>query len=83
MKTDFKLTGLSKPQSFTCEPLNSDTIFWAKNGLSKDKFNELWNYCNGNWSDKKIAEEICEDFNKMDNKDFTPIGMPDFSKLKK
>lgn len=56
MKTDFKLTGLSKPQSFTCEPLNSDTIFWAKNGLGKEKFNELWNYCDGNWSDKKIAE---------------------------
>ena len=56
MITDFKLTGLSKPQSFTCEPLNGDTIFWAKNGLGKEKFNELWNYCNGNWSDKKIAE---------------------------
>lgn len=32
--------------------------------------------------DKKIAEEICKDFNKMSNKDFTPIGMPDFSKTK-
>lgn len=32
---------------------------------------------------KQIADEICEDFNKMDNKDFSPIGMPDFSKLKK
>jgi len=32
---------------------------------------------------KKIADEICEDFNKMDNKDFTPIGMPDFSKKNK
>lgn len=32
---------------------------------------------------KQIADEICEDFNKMDNKDFSPIGMPDFSKTKK
>lgn len=31
---------------------------------------------------KQIADEICQDFNKMDNKDFTPIGMPDFSKIK-
>jgi hypothetical protein len=56
MKSDFKLTGLSKQQSFTCEPLNNENIFWAKNGLGEQKFNELWNYCKGNWSDKKIAE---------------------------
>ena len=28
----------------------------------------------------KIAQEIADDFNRMDNKDFTPIGFPDFSK---
>ena len=28
----------------------------------------------------KIAQEIADDFNRMDNKDFTPIGMPNFSK---
>lgn len=27
----------------------------------------------------EIANEICNDFNAMDNKDFRPIGMPDFS----
>ncbi len=48
----------------------------------------VWNIKDSTWitkeiPDKKIAEEICEDFNKMDNKDFTPIGMPDFSKRKK
>lgn len=26
-----------------------------------------------------IANEIAEDFNKMDNKDFTPLGLPNFS----
>ena len=40
MKTDFKLTGLSKSQSFTCEPLNNENIFLAKNGLGEQKFNE-------------------------------------------
>ena len=56
MKSDFKLTGLSKPQSFTCEPLHNENIFWAKNGMSKEVFDGLWNYCDGNWKDKKIAE---------------------------
>jgi len=27
-----------------------------------------------------IANEIADDFNKMENKDFTPIGLPNFSK---
>jgi hypothetical protein len=27
-----------------------------------------------------IANEIADDFNKMDNKDFTPLGLPNFSK---
>jgi len=47
----------------------------------------VWSIKDNGWitkeiPDKKIADEICEDFNKMDNKDFTPIGMPNFSKLK-
>ncbi len=55
MINKFKLIGLSKPQSFTCEPLDKEEVFWAKNGMSDQKFNELWNYCKGNWSDKNIA----------------------------
>lgn len=27
---------------------------------------------------KEIADEICNDFNAMDNKDFRPIGLPNF-----
>jgi len=27
-----------------------------------------------------IANEIADDFNKMENKDYTPLGLPDFSK---
>lgn len=29
-----------------------------------------------------IADEIADQFNAMENKDFTPIGGPDFSKSK-
>lgn len=55
MTTNFKLTGLSKPQSFTCET-NQGHIFNAKNGLGIEKFNALFAYCNGNWADKKMAQ---------------------------
>lgn len=56
LKSDFKLTGLSKGERFTCEPLNGQEMFWAKNGLGKETFLELWKYCDGHWSEKKIAE---------------------------
>ena len=29
----------------------------------------------------EVANEIADDFNKMENKDFTPLGLPDFSKF--
>ena len=63
MKSYFKLTGLSKPQSFTCEPLDNENTFFAKNGLGEEKFNELWNYCKGNWSYKKVCEISHEGLN--------------------
>ena len=28
----------------------------------------------------EIANEIADDFNKMENKDYTPLCLPDFSK---
>lgn len=31
---------------------------------------------------EEIANEICEDFNAMDNKDYRPLGLPNFSKKK-
>lgn len=80
MKSDFKLTGLSLPHSFTCEPLNNDNIFWAKNGMSQEKFNELWKYCKSHWSDEKIAE-IEHDGFKEDGTPINPIvvGIRDVS----
>ena len=36
-------------------------VFWRTYNnylypLGLEKFNELWNYCKGHWSDRKIAE---------------------------
>lgn len=64
MKTDFKLIGMSRPESFTCEPLDNQNTFWAKNGLGLEKFNELWGYCKDNWSDNKIAEIEHDGYNE-------------------
>lgn len=55
-KGDFRLVGLSKPFSMTCEPLNNENIFWPKVAIPRERFDALWNYCKGNWKDKKIAE---------------------------
>lgn len=54
-KSYFKLSGLSKPRSFTCEPLHNDEIFWPKSNLTQEQFDNLWNYCSGEWSEKKYA----------------------------
>lgn len=73
MKTEFKLIGLTKPNRMTCEPLNNDNIFWVESGLTKEVFKSLFEYCKGNWKDKKIV------LLKHDgiNKDGTPIK-PEF-----
>ena len=56
--SDFKLIGLSSPRSCTLTPLNNETIFWANISMNfeEDKVAALWNYCKGNWADRKIAE---------------------------
>lgn len=56
MKTDFKLVGLSREKSMTCEPLNNENIFWPKVSLSQDRFDALWMYKENNWDEKMIAE---------------------------
>lgn len=70
MKTDFKLTGLSKPKSFTCEPLDNENIFWAKSNMTQEQFNALWDYCAQDWKVKKIAVIEHDGFYK----DGTPIN---------
>lgn len=56
VKSDFKLTGLSRKKSMTCEPLNNQNIFWPKVELTQDRFDALWNYFKGNKPMKMIAE---------------------------
>lgn len=51
----FKLKGLSREKSMTCEPLHNENIFWPNVGLSQEKFDELWNYVDSDWDDRKIA----------------------------
>lgn len=52
MTSTFKLVGLSRPFSMTCEPLNKEDCFWPKVGISQERFNALWDYKKGNWEDK-------------------------------
>ena len=60
MKSDFKLTGLAKPNIMVCEFKNEET-FQVKTHLSLDKFNEFWDYCKNNWSETKLIEIEYED----------------------
>jgi len=80
MTSNFKLTGLSRPESFTCEPLHNENIFWAKNGLSTGVFDDLFKYCKDNWKDKKIAV-IKHDGITEDGTPINPIVIEVFEKL--
>jgi len=56
MKSYFKLTGLGRKKSMTCEPLNNQEIFWPKVGLTQDRFDAIWDYFKGNKPLQMIAE---------------------------
>ena len=56
VKSDFKLTGLGRKKSMTCEPLNNQNIFWPMVGLTQDRFDALWDYFKGNKPMQMIAE---------------------------
>lgn len=56
MKSDFKLVGLGRKKSMTCEPLNNQNTFHPKVNMEQDRFDALWDYKKNNWSDKMIAE---------------------------
>lgn len=59
MKTDFKLTGLNRTADndivATCEPLNKEEIFHAPVKMSDELKQSLWDFCEGDWVNKKIA----------------------------
>lgn len=71
MKTEFKLIGLSRPASATLQHLDSDRdIFWATINMPQDRIDALWNLCEGDWKNMKIAEIECDGLSE----DGTPIN---------
>ena len=44
MRTDFRLVGLGRTKSMTCEPMDKEEIFWPKVGLTQDRFDALWEF---------------------------------------
>lgn len=69
MRSDFRLVGLSKARSATLHFLDTDkTTFWAPLAMTEERFQKLWDYCKGNWKDKKIAE--------VEHKGFFSDGTP-------
>lgn len=59
MIIEYKLEGLSKPNSFTFQTEKED-IFWATSDFTKDRFNALFDYCKNNWREGKIAVLECD-----------------------
>lgn len=55
MKSKFKLVGLSRTLSMTCEPLDKEECFWPKVGISQERFNALWDYKKDHWNEKMIC----------------------------
>lgn len=70
MKGEFKLIGLSRGLSMTCEPLNNENIFWPKVGISQERFDALWDYKKDHWEDKMTCIIEHEGLRK----DGTPIN---------
>lgn len=59
MKAYFKLKGLSREKSMTCEPLENENIFWPKVDMSQDRFDALFAWAStedGFWKVGWIAE---------------------------
>lgn len=52
--TNFRLVGLSKPKKATLRTDN-EMIFWAEVKMTRERFSALFDYCKGNWSEKKVA----------------------------
>lgn len=77
MQSDFKLVGLSKPCSLTCEPLHKEEVFWVKPDISKDRFDALFEYMRNNWDVLVIVELEHEGLKE----DGTPLN-PKFVQLK-
>lgn len=52
MISKFRLVGLSKPKSATCQ---GHDLFWPEVSLPQGRFNALWDYLKDNWDQKHMA----------------------------
>lgn len=50
----YQLVGLSKPKTATLTGPKED-FFWATIEMPEDRVKALWEYCKGNWEEKKYA----------------------------
>lgn len=55
MKSEFKLIGLSLPNSVTLTPMDSEEMFWCGTNMPTETFVEMFRYCKGSWNVNKIA----------------------------
>lgn len=55
MKTEFRIVGLSRMKSITCETSKQDTFHPNLDNLPQDRFNALWDLLDGSWKDKPMC----------------------------
>lgn len=58
MRSKFKLTGIGRKKSITCEPLDNENIFWPEVGISQDRFDAFWDYYTGRSDKENFYVEI-------------------------
>lgn len=63
MIVEYELKGLSKPNRFSFENEKEET-FWATSDFTTDRFNALFDYCQHNWDEVKIAVLQCDHLTK-------------------
>jgi hypothetical protein len=60
MITDnFKIIGMSAPQSFTCQAKDKEDIFWAKDGMTDGAYKKLFQWAKNDdtfWKQNIVAE---------------------------
>ena len=68
-QSDFRLVGLARNGEFTMELIDTDReSFHAMSNMSKETFFKLFNYCEQNWEDRKIAT--------VEHEGLNPSGTP-------
>jgi hypothetical protein len=72
MKAVYPLVGLSKPKSATLTGPKED-FFWATIAMPEEEIKDLWNYCSGDWEEKK--------YGIIEFKDLSSDGFPIDAKL--